>query len=158
MYLFPLFIHFFSEFWFGLDRLHTLTKSGSWNLKVEIKYDLLKDGTPSPRSGTWGIGEWEKFSIASEDDFYNLNIGTRVKVENMGSHDPFRYQNGMNFTTTDRDNDKLSENCASSYGGGWWHNQCFEVCLNCQRAKKDIWYDGKGEFLSHSLMWIKQVA
>ena len=132
---------------------------------VQVKYDLLYDGTTSPRSGTWGIGEWEKFSIASEDDCYKLGIGKRVKIQNMGSHDPFKYHNEMNFTTTDRDNNdwddkRDSRNCAVEFGGGWWHKNCFNVCLNCQRTGKSIWEHeyGNWQILSHSYMWIKQVA
>ena len=38
------------------------------------------------------------------------------------------YNNGMKFTTFDKDNDKWSEgNCAASYGGAWWHKICSNV-------------------------------
>ena len=153
-----------SEFWFGLDRLHTLTKNGSWNLKVEIKYNslvYLQAVKPSPRCGTWGIGVWENFSIGSEDDSYKLSIGKRVKVQNMRSYDPFLYQNGMSFTTTDRDNDKSNSNCAKKLGyGGWWYKKCYKVCLTCKPESDGLWAEdsNKWETLSYSLMWIKQAA
>ena len=154
---------FFSEFWLGLKRLHALTETGSWILRVQIKYDRLKGGELSPRAGTLGIGEWEKFSVASEADLFKLSIGPRVKKENMEDTDPFVIHNGKNFTTTDRDHDIGKKNCAEIFGGGWWHQNCYSVCLNCQ------WADGStpwrptsastsAEKISHSLMWIKQVA
>ena len=42
------------------------------------------------------------------------------------------YQNGMMFTTRDRDNDRLSNyNCASDlYRGGWWYRDCARINLN----------------------------
>ena len=42
------------------------------------------------------------------------------------------YHNGMAFTTTDRDQDEFSDNCAVRYGGGggWWYKSCSNVYMN----------------------------
>ena len=42
------------------------------------------------------------------------------------------YHNGMAFTTTDRDQDERSDNCAVRLGGrgGWWYKSCSNVYLN----------------------------
>jgi hypothetical protein len=38
---------------------------------------------------------------------------------------------GMQFSTHDQDNDNKSpENCASMFKAGWWHNFCYNACLN----------------------------
>ena len=42
------------------------------------------------------------------------------------------YHNGMQFTTTDVDNDlRSAENCAADAKfGGWWFNTCADASLN----------------------------
>ena len=142
--------------------MHERTKSGNWKLKVELKYDLLRNGNPSPRAGTWGVGEWDNFVVASEADNFRLTIGSRTQVDNMGSGDPFDSHtlNGMQFSTEEdgRDNDQWSGgSCAHDRKGGWWFNNCVHVCLNC---KDDyIWkHNGIWEKFSRSLMWMKQIG
>ncbi len=90
--------------------MHDYTKSGNWTLKVEIMYNNDKNGNPSSRVGTWGIGEWDNFAVADEMENYRLTIGNRTKTVNMESYDPFGYHNKMYFTTNDNDNDNYSGN------------------------------------------------
>ncbi len=40
-----------------------------------------------------------------------------------------RYQDGMPFSTKDRDNDRNPTNCASRCRAGWWYNGCYIVFL-----------------------------
>ena len=42
----------------------------------------------------------------------------------------------MMFSTKDNDNDKNGNNCAATYGNGWWFNACHHSNLNGIYYKK----------------------
>ena len=141
-----------------------ITSTGSWELVIKLRWDLNKDGTRDSRQGTWGEGRWEGFKIGTEGDGYRLTIGRRTSFKNMVDYDPFNVKGNsldqMKFTTKDVDNDKYDRNCASRHGGGWWFNDCHNVCLNCIGVKSNyyIWHDGTAwRCPSESEMYIKRV-
>ena len=158
-----------SEFWLGLDKMHEYTKRGNWKLKVEIKYDALAiPSYSSPLAGTWGIGEWENFTVASEADKYRLTIGRRIRNDNITirsytTFDPFFNHNGAYFSTEEegRDNDKDPANCARERKGSWWFSACKSEanhCLNC-RDRHTIWYDPSNwQVPSRSRMWMMRTS
>ena len=106
------------EFWWGLHFLWQLTS------KLDRVYELrvdLWDWDEQTRYATY-----QKFTIASEADGYRLDF-----VDYAGdAGDSLGYHNGMKFSTFDRDNDKSSGNCASSFKGAWWYNACYHSNLN----------------------------
>ena len=59
--------------------------------------------------------------VEGEDQGYRLHIGGyRGTAGDSLARSPAN--NGMKFTTRDRDNDKWSGNCAQGFKGGWWFN------------------------------------
>ena len=38
--------------------------------------------------------------------------------------DNLAINNGMQFSTKERDNDKWGKNCAKTFTGGWWYKRC----------------------------------
>jgi hypothetical protein len=105
------------NFFIGLDALHKLTKDGKYRVRYDIKTKV---------GGKWYYGEYKRLVIGSEEDQYTLN------VENYeGDAGDMSYENGMAFTTYDRDNDKSTySNCAKIGLGGWWYNSCYQVNLH----------------------------
>ena len=77
------------------------------------------------------------------------------------------YSRGANFSTKDQDNDTSdARNCAESFKGGWWYNNCREANLNGlyhygpHKSKADgiNWKKWKGDYYSaeRSKMKIRQ--
>ena len=74
--------------------------------------------------------------MGSEADGYRLTVdqysGTAVGDSlSSGSLSEGVLQNGMKFSTFDRDNDEWDDNsCANKYESGFWFNGCFYASLN----------------------------
>ena len=102
-----------SNYWMGLDRLHALTSSK--------RYGLRMDMTDWDGKTFWA--EYGRFSVGPESGNYTLTVGDYDRTSTAYDHMPDH--NGLMFSTYDRDNDKWSGgNCASLYKGGWWFNRC----------------------------------
>jgi len=133
-----------ADFWLGLERVHLLTSSQPYRLRVEVQ--------SRPRSRKrWYSAEYWSFKIGDElNDKYRLELsgysgdagdalqyqGDKRGDRKFGKY----YHNGMKFTTIDHDNDNRGvsnprPNCASVRGGGWWYNNCYAACLTCITSK-----------------------
>ncbi|XP_028390977.1 uncharacterized protein LOC114515854 [Dendronephthya gigantea] len=106
------------EFWLGLDKIHRLSKSGQ---DAVLRIDLM-DFNSTGRYAKYG-----KFTVADKSDKYRLNIGNYSG----DAGDSLAYHNKMQFTTKDSDNDPRSNgNCAITFRGAWWYNDCHRSNLN----------------------------
>ncbi|XP_031563075.1 ficolin-2-like isoform X2 [Actinia tenebrosa] len=105
------------EFWLGNDKIHRLTANQLTRLSVDLQ----------AFSGGLKNATYEKFRVENE----TLNYTLTVESYSGNAGDSFTQQNGMKFTTKDRDNDKEGpSNCAVGYPGGWWFKACLPVNLN----------------------------
>ncbi|XP_028409467.1 microfibril-associated glycoprotein 4-like [Dendronephthya gigantea] len=120
------------EFWLGLDKIHRLTKSGQNVLRVDLM-DF---------NGAKAYAKYAEFSVADESDKYRLNTGGYSG--NAG--DSLAYQNQMQFTTKDSDNDAWKSNCASYYEGAWWYKACHASNLNGK-------YLSSGQVSTQGITW-----
>ena len=105
-----------TNYWMGLDRLHTLTSFKTYGLRVGM----------TTWDGKTFWAEYGRLNIGPESGNYSLNLG----LYNVSSTAPEEmiYNNGCSFTTYDRDNDRSKyRNCARDRKGGWWYNQCSYV-------------------------------
>ncbi|XP_065368139.1 ficolin-1-like [Calliphora vicina] len=125
------------EFFIGLETLHRLTDSGvTYELLIEMK----------TFSGSKYNANYSHFVVGSESENY--------KLKNLGRYhgnagDSLNYHLHQWFSTKDRRNDQNpNEDCAKSYEGGWWYNECHLSNLNgryhkdenTQRANGIHWY------------------
>jgi len=122
-----------ADFWLGLEKVHLLTSSQPYRLRVEVQFtnDLL---WLSAEYWSFKIGDELNAKYRLEVSGYSGDAGDSLQYEgdwngngNFGSY----YHNGMKFNTIDQDNDRYTSNCASVRGGGWWYNACLHACLTC---------------------------
>ena len=99
------------EFWLGLHKIHQLTQSGNWTLRVDLEnFD-----------GNKAHAEYESFDVGDAASNYTLNIGSYTGT----AGDTLRESDGAQFSTQDRDNDnKGSFNCALIIQGAGWYGVC----------------------------------
>jgi len=109
-----------TEFWYGLEVLHCLTKTGQWEMRVDYQFE----------NKTWSYLHYNQFSVGSASEEYPLTIGEFTGV----GTDWFAYHplNGMKFSTPENDNDKHTSNCAAGHKSGWWSRKCHSISTNSQ--------------------------
>ena len=112
---------------------------------------------------------YDGFNVDSEKNKYKLTVGDYV-YKNIGQKlydNDFSYQQGMYFSTIDKDNDNIKGiNCAinNAAGGGFWHNACFWILPtglynsneNHGLKWKEITQKNNGEY--HSLKFIEMLV
>jgi len=139
------------NYWIGNDLLHQLTTSGRYN---KLRFDLQERVNLS-----WYYAEYSTFTILSEASNYTL----RVSGYSGNAGNALRYNNGMLFSTFDRDNDpwtggaRQNNNCAVLNGGGFWYKGCGLCNVNTLRGRGQdfAWYQtGNNLWLQTSRMWL----
>ncbi|XP_073397303.1 ficolin-2-like isoform X2 [Dendrobates tinctorius] len=117
-----------------LSDWYTIFPDGKTPLKVLC--DMHTDG------GGWIV--FQRRSDGSVDFFrdwnsYKIGFGNRMNEFWLGNEnlnritslgDSMTYHNNSMFSTKDQDNDSSTRDCAISYMGGWWYNNCFFSNLN----------------------------
>ena len=146
-----------ADFWLGLEKMHLLTSSQPYRLRVEVQ---------EQSTTLWYSAEYWSFKIGDElNDKYRLEVsgysgdaGDSLQYEGdyngngrFGHYD----HNGMKFTTIDHDNDEhTADNCAVARGGGWWYKKCYYACLTCN-SEKNGWWTLSLHYVVNSRMMIK---
>ncbi|KAM3910774.1 ficolin-1-B-like [Leptodactylus fuscus] len=138
------------EFWLGNDNIHRLTASGKVQLRVDLK-DLANIHT---------YALYSDFGVSSEAQNYTLGP-VQFLVGSAG--DSLSMHKNNKFSTKDMDNDRVPHNCAKTYSGAWWYNDCHKSNLNglylrgnhSSYANGVNWFSGKGYKYSYQVSEMK---
>ncbi|XP_046865906.1 ficolin-1-like [Drosophila willistoni] len=100
------------DFFIGLDKLHSITKSQTHELYIHLEdFD-----------GVTRFAQYDDFYIENENVSYQM---TKLGTFTGDAGDSLTHHKGQKFSTYDRDNDShSSKNCALERLGGWWYNDC----------------------------------
>ncbi|XP_043940361.1 ficolin-1-like [Protopterus annectens] len=139
-----------SEFWIGNDNIYELTKTGTFQLRIDV-HDF---------ENNTGFATYNGFKILNETEKYKLILGTMISGD-IG--DSLSGHANNRFSTHDHDNDLHSGNCASMYSGAWWYTACHNSNLNGKYLKGEHssyanginWKTGKGLHYSYKLTEMK---
>uniref|UniRef100_I3KSG4 Microfibril associated protein 4 n=1 Tax=Oreochromis niloticus TaxID=8128 RepID=I3KSG4_ORENI len=105
------------EYWLGLENVFYLTQRKRYKLMVNMEdFD-----------GNKVFAHYSSFSIDGESGGYKLNVSG---FTDGGAGDGLSYQNGQKFTTFDKDQDSWPGNCAKSFQGAFWYNNCHHANPN----------------------------
>ncbi|GFS00431.1 fibrinogen related protein 12.1 [Elysia marginata] len=130
---------FSGDFWLGNDKISLITKSGKYELRIDLVFN-----------GIHIFAHYDSFSIEPEghsetryrdDDCYSyrrrsrsytLPLPYQLSIGNYDgtAGDSLRDNDGRPFSTIDKDVDSSGGNCAEEYNGGWWFVGCGYSCLN----------------------------
>eukprot|EP00795_Rhopilema_esculentum_P000499 gene499-10179_t len=88
--------------------------------------------------------KYSLFEISGELDGYRLKVGGYSG----DAGDSLSFQNGMKFTTKDKDQDTYYINCASKFKGAWWYSACHLSNLNGLHPSS-----GSGSALTEYMSW-----
>ncbi|KAJ8023888.1 Tenascin-R [Holothuria leucospilota] len=115
------------EHWLGNDKLFYLTNQKRYTIRIDV---VNRDNSPY-------YAIFDFFRINNETDNYRLSqVGSYSGTadERGSSHSSagytLSYHLNYQFSTHERDHDAYSGNCAVSYHGAWWYNNCYYSNLN----------------------------
>ncbi|XP_015224502.1 PREDICTED: fibrinogen C domain-containing protein 1-like [Cyprinodon variegatus] len=114
------------EHWLGLQRIYALTRSGGFELRIDMAD--FDNATAFALYSDFSVG---RDSVNPEEDGYPLTVDGYSGT----AGDSLLKHSGMRFTTKDRDQDQSENNCAAYYQGAWWYRNCHTSNLNGQYLK-----------------------
>ena len=121
------------EHWLGLKKINCLTFSVC---AAELRIDM------TDYKGIHKYAIYSSIAVHNAAHKYRLDLGAYsgtagdgMKGSGCGSS---HNNDGMPFSTPDRDNDPSPGNCAQTYSAGWWYNNCY--CSNLNEPYKNRGY------------------
>ncbi|XP_060065732.1 fibrinogen C domain-containing protein 1-B-like [Ylistrum balloti] len=121
------------EFWMGNEFLYAVVSQGWYELRIDMEdFD-----------GERRYAKYKLFRIANSASRYRLSVAGFSG----DAGDSMEVHNGMMFSTTDLDNDGAPGNCAESFKGAFWYNNCHNANPN------GVYLEGEHETLADGVNW-----
>ncbi|XP_076084916.1 fibrinogen-like protein A [Mytilus galloprovincialis] len=130
------------EYWLGNRHIHRLTTSGTYELRIDL----------TDKNNKTKYAKYKTFVVGDATSQYKLTIGGYSG----DAGDSLNYNNGMKFSTVDRDNDLNSSNCAKK-SGPWWYKDCSYSALNSPSRNNWYWHNISGHYVKTSVMMIRKI-
>jgi len=113
-----------SVYWMGLEKMHKYTSDGNWELLVSMRFKTAPQRV---------YVIYKNFKVDSELFQFTLHVGPKGRSHSLPKKylDLLEYCNHEPFSTLDSSNAKASS-CVHRWGGGWWFNSCYRLCLTCK--------------------------
>ena len=110
------------EYWLGLKKINCLTGARP---VAQLRVDM------SDFEGHYKNAQYRYFSVGDSTTNYKLRVGGYMAGPPAAAGDSLGYDNSMQFSTYDSDNDGYNSlNCAAYYQSAWWYNNCGSSNLN----------------------------
>ena len=147
-----------ADVWLGLEKVHLLTSSQPYRLRVEVQQKTTNLWF-SVEYWSFKIGDELSLKYRPEVSGYSGDAGDSLQYEGDWYGDGIfgaYYHNRAKFTTRDHDNDEsCGGNCVSHEGGAWWFNDCSYACLTCNQNHYGWWTLPNQPKVTNSRMMIK---
>uniref|UniRef100_A0A6P7EXG2 Microfibril-associated glycoprotein 4-like n=1 Tax=Diabrotica virgifera virgifera TaxID=50390 RepID=A0A6P7EXG2_DIAVI len=124
------------EFWMGLENIYHMTGFETNELLVEL----------TDREKKTAYAQYKSFAIGPEKDSYKLNTLTGYSGD---AGDALIGHLNYKFSTFDVDQDIDARNCAQTFEGAWWYNNCIYSNLNGKHMNKPL----PDAYKFHGLNW-----
>ena len=115
------------QFWLGNDFLHEMTTTATSQKHYVMVYGKKEDGTEA-------ISKYGSFYIENDENFYRMNFNNTLlsgihSLKDNSKIDNRKDNNGMAFSTKDKDNDLIEDkSCVNYYEtGAFWLNKCSNI-------------------------------
>ena len=139
------------EHWMGNDKLYYVTNQKQYRMRMDATI--------------WSTGEkkysvYDTFRVDNETNNYRLHLSG---YSGNTDRDHWGRENGMEFSTRDRDNDRRgAASCSQTFKGGHWYNICYYVnptglYKNTGRDSMNLWYRGNPHAVRQMTLKIKSI-
>ena len=134
---------FAENFWLGLDKINRITANSDTSMELYIGLEAF--------FGRSTFSLYNKFSVGDEASGYLMRVSGYDRSSTAGNS--MFFHDNQRFSAYDKDQDQDDTNCAETFKGGWWYNNCHKTNLNGMYYVK-----GENSGVTDGLSWTTWVG